>query len=119
SNGDAVMNQHPSPPEAARSVLRFLAGIVSVPLVGCQPPESLVAETDRIAYEAISDVRRGLADGAGEFTIEDPGDSLRDRLMEEQNLSFRSPVSLSPGEVPFAEDPPGKPVDGAAPEGPA
>ncbi len=89
------MISYPSP-KAAERAFRYLTLAASTGLVCCQTPENLVAETDRSAYEAISGMRRELPGAGDEFTIGDPASALRKRLMEEQRLSFRSPVSLSP-----------------------
>lgn len=97
------MSADPSSPQTAKCVSRWLAALLIVPIVGCHSPESLVTETDRNAYEAIADVRRGLLDDAEGFTIDDPAESLRKRLMEEQNLAFRSPVSFTSQTPEFAK----------------
>lgn len=90
------MFSKPSPGQAAGHAFRWLTLLAAAGLASCRIPEALVAETDLAAYEAISDTRREVPGASGAFTIDDPAGALRKRLIEEQRLAFRSPVSLSP-----------------------
>src|SRR5688572_14461510 len=73
-------------------------GIVSVGctclLVGCKSPREHREEADKAAYGIINEKQKAALGRTEPLTIEKPADTLRRRLMIEQNLAHSHPGSL-------------------------
>lgn len=82
---------------AQRLRLPAVLGLASVALLaaGCRSPRGQIEKADRIAYSTIASTRQAAFDEAGEFTVLNPAQALRERLMETQQLVFHNPASLS------------------------
>ncbi|MHC4938483.1 MAG: TolC family protein [Planctomycetota bacterium] len=63
-------------------------------LLGCRSPTSHREEADKDAYKIIEDGQKHAFGESSEFSIEQPADILRRRLIEAQNLLHVGPESL-------------------------
>lgn len=70
-------------------------------LAGCRSPSGQVEKADQTAYATITAGQELTLGSAEPFTVRAPAEALRRRLLEEQQLEFRDPASLSSRKVDF------------------
>lgn len=82
-------------PQAERSN-RCLTAVAMVSLLvgGCRSPATYRTEADEVASDIISAKQEEALGATEPFTIERPGDILRRRLLEQQNLAYSSEASF-------------------------
>ncbi len=68
-------------------------------LWGCRSPEQYREQADDVAYGIIAEKQEEALGKTEEFTIEPPADTLRDRLLVEQDLPRVGPASLGTNEL--------------------
>jgi len=66
---------------------------------GCRSPSDYTGQADRVAYKIIDEAQRQVLGKTEHFTIATPADTLRRRLLLDQNLLRFGPASLGAGEV--------------------
>jgi len=75
-------------------------------LVGCNTAPWYRKEADQVSYQAIRQAQQAALERTEPFTIERPADTLRRRLLLDQDLPHADPASLGPGDVtPIAQWP--------------
>lgn len=73
--------------------------IALLALVGCRSPQEYREQADDAAYQIISSKQEEALGRVEPFTIEAPADTLRDRLLVDQNLPRVGPGSLGSDEI--------------------
>lgn len=67
---------------------------------GCRSPAAFRGSADKVAHDIVREAQGKALGRAGEFTVDRPSDTLRRRLMLEQNLPKADAASLGPDDVP-------------------
>ena len=78
------------------SCIILVGGIV---LVGCRSPTRMREEADRVAYQNVRDAQAKALGRTELFTIEPPSETLRRRLLLDEDLPRSNPASLGSGDV--------------------
>jgi outer membrane protein TolC len=75
---------------------RCLTAVAMISLLvgGCRSPSTYRTEANEVASDIISAKQEEALGAAEPFTIERPGDVLRHRLLEQQNLAYSSEASF-------------------------
>ncbi|MGD8453575.1 MAG: TolC family protein [Phycisphaerae bacterium] len=66
---------------------------------GCVPPKLYRQDADRVAYDIVSKAQQSTLGRTEPFTIETPAETLRRRLMLDQELPHASSASLGAGDL--------------------
>lgn len=105
-----MLSEIPRTRGATREVSRALvvAAAASTGLAACLSPVEARAEADRAAHEILRDEQQRLFGRDEDFTIETPADTLRRRLLLEQDLPNSGPTSLGSKDVEPIEQWPDK-----------
>ena len=77
----------------------LLATLVLYPFIGCRSVQQHRREADEAAYNIIKQKQQQILGHEEPFTIEKPADTLRRRLMLDQNLPFAGGASLSTRDI--------------------
>ena len=85
------------------NAVRMIYGLVFLVVVsgvaGCKPADYRM-DADKTAYDIIALAQEGALGRTEPFSIEPPGDTLRRRLMLDQDLPHSGPESLGSGDLP-------------------
>ena len=85
-------------PKTVRAIL-FVPSILAL-LAGCRSAASWRAEADRRAENLLRSAQDAVAGGHDDLLVETPGDTLRRRLLLDQNLASADPASLGIRDLP-------------------
>lgn len=83
----------------ARNTALTLLILVCLVTLGCKSPQDYREQADRVAYDHIAAARAESLGHAEPFTIERPEDTLRRRLLRDQNLPRASAASLGARDI--------------------
>lgn len=87
--------RHPHcPPSGSRTLAVLLAVVSAVAVLGCQGPAAYRSEADRKASDIISEKQQEALGRTEPFSIERPSDTLRRRLLTDQNLPYAGAAAL-------------------------
>jgi len=95
----------------SRKLLCCLAGFagLTVGLGGCQTPESHRTQADEVAYDILDETwQAALGHTEDGFSIQPASDTLRRRLLLDQNLPISDPGSMTSSDVQLIEQWPDK-----------
>jgi outer membrane protein TolC len=76
-----------------RILLAAVVGMIF--LMGCATPQEYRENTDKTTYKIIEQKQKEALGRNEPFTVEPPADTLRRRLMIDQNIPYSSPASLN------------------------
>ncbi|MCG6892063.1 MAG: TolC family protein [Desulfobacteraceae bacterium] len=84
----------PCPPSGSRTLAALLAAVAAVAVLGCQGPAAYRSEADRTASDIIHEKQLETLGRTEPFSIERPSDTLRRRLLADQNLPYAGAAAL-------------------------
>ncbi len=87
-------------PTKIRAVIyASLAGMAAISIPACRTPAGHRQEADSVAMKIVQETQRRALDRTEAFTIERPADTLRRRLLLDQNLPHADPASLGTQDI--------------------
>lgn len=86
----------------------WIAALSVLLIAGCLTPEAHRRDADRVAYRIVERTQRDALGKTEPFTIETPAETLRRRLMLDQELPYATPASLGTFDVEPIEQWPDK-----------